>query len=244
MCDQGTRLIIAWDPSVLSLIMIEQHYQYVNGEIRIIGLLEPIFITFVYGCNTGAERRDLWRDIGKFNAFVQRKAWVAMGDFNSMLFPHDGLGGSSRHNSDMEEFHLCLEEVELFDITYQGCQFTWTHKPTGGDGVMRKLDRILGNSAFIARFGDASVFFEPRGISDHSPGILSFKVGRRLHQRGFKFYNFVTSHVDFLKSVEEVWKKPQRGSYMKRVLRKMQEMEGVCRRLRNSYGCLDNQGEE
>ncbi|XP_024989193.1 uncharacterized protein LOC112523748 [Cynara cardunculus var. scolymus] len=104
---------------------------------------------------------------------------------------------------------------------------------------MRKLDRILGNSAFIARFGDASVFFEPRGISDHSPGILSFKVGRRLRQRGFKFDNFVTSHVDFLKSVEGVWMKPQRGSYMKKVLRKLQEMKGVCRRLINSYGCLD-----
>ncbi|XP_024962071.1 uncharacterized protein LOC112502414 [Cynara cardunculus var. scolymus] len=121
----------------------------------------------------------------------------------------------------------------------EGCQFTWTQKPSGGDGIMRKLDRILGNSAFIARFGDASVFFEPRGISDHSPRILSFKFGRRLRHRGFKFDNFVTSHVDFLKSVEGVWMKPQRGSYMKRVLRKMHEMKGVCRRLQNSYGCLD-----
>ncbi|XP_024961543.1 uncharacterized protein LOC112501976 [Cynara cardunculus var. scolymus] len=130
-----------------------------------------------------------------------------MGDFNSMLFPHDGLGGSSRRNSDMEEFHLCLEEVELFDISYQGCQYTWTQKSSGGD--------------------------------DHSPGILSFKVGRRLRQRGFKFDNIVTSHVDFIKSVEGVWMQPQRGSYMKRVLRKMQELKGVCRRLRNSFRCLD-----
>ncbi|XP_024962715.1 uncharacterized protein LOC112502927 [Cynara cardunculus var. scolymus] len=220
--------------------MIEQQSQYVHCEIMIVGHLEPIFISFVYGCNTGVERRDLWRNIGKFSAFVQRKAWVVMGDFNSMLFPHDGLGGSSRRNSDMEEFHLCLEEAELFDISYQGCQFTWIQKPSGGNGIMRKLDRILGNSAFIAQFGDASVFFEPRGISNHSPGILSFKVGRRIRQCGFKFDNFNTSHVDFLKSVEGVWIKPLRGSYMKIVIRKLQEMKGVCRRLKNSYGCLDN----
>ncbi|XP_024965863.1 uncharacterized protein LOC112506068 [Cynara cardunculus var. scolymus] len=236
LCDQGTRIIIAWDPTVLSVLMIEQHQQYVHCEIRIFGQLDPIFITLVY---TGVDRRELWRAFGEFHVFNQRKAWVAMGDFNSMLFPHDGLGGSSRRNSDMEEFYLCLEEAELFDISYQGCQFTWIQKPSGGDGIMRKLDRILGDSAFITRFGDASVFFDPRGISDHSPGILTFKVGRRLRQRGFKFDNFVTSHIDFLASVEVVWKKPQRGSYMKRVLRKLQALKVVCRRLRNSYGCLD-----
>ncbi|XP_024964007.1 uncharacterized protein LOC112504301 [Cynara cardunculus var. scolymus] len=204
-------------------------------------LVKPfsLFITFVYGCNTGTERRELWRAFGEFHAFSQRKAWIAMGDFNSKLFPHDGLGGSSRRNYDMEEFHICLEEAELFDILYQGCQFTWIQKPSGGEGGMRKLDRILGNSNFITRFRDASAFFEPRGISDHSPGILSFRVGRRIRQRGFKFENFVTSHKDFLASVEDVWSKPQNGSYMKRVLRKLKDLKVVCRRLRNSYGCLD-----
>ncbi|XP_024958945.1 uncharacterized protein LOC112499910 [Cynara cardunculus var. scolymus] len=162
-----------------------------------------------------------------------------MGDFKSMLFPHDGLGGSSRRNSDMEEFHICLEDVVLFDISYQGCQYTWIQMPSGDGGILRKLDRILGNLEFIDKFGDASVFFEPRGISDHSPGILTCKVGKRIRNRGFKFDNFLTSHKDFLSSVGGVWIKPKKGSYMKKVLLKMQEMKGVCRRLRNSYGCLD-----
>ncbi|XP_024963366.1 uncharacterized protein LOC112503583 [Cynara cardunculus var. scolymus] len=162
-----------------------------------------------------------------------------MGDFISMLFPHDELGGSSRRNSDMEEFHHCLEAVELFDISYQGCQYTWIQKPSGERGILRKLDRILGNLAFIDIFEDASVFFEPRGISDHSPGILTIKVGRRLRNRGFKFDNFLTSHEDFLSSVVGVWVKPKKVSYMKKVLLKMQVMKGVCRRLRNLYGYLD-----
>ncbi|XP_024964142.1 uncharacterized protein LOC112504433 [Cynara cardunculus var. scolymus] len=194
-CTQGTRLIIAWDPSVLSLIVIAQHLQYVNCEIRIVGV----------------ERRDLWRALRKFKAFIDNKAWIAMGDFNTMLFPHDGLG----------------------------CQYIWIQKPSGDGGILRKLDRILGNLEFIDKFGDASDFFEPRGISDHSPGILTFKGGKRIRNCGFKFDNFLTSHKDFLSSVEGVWIKQKRGSYMKKILLKMQEMKGVCRRLRNSYGCLD-----
>ena len=81
LCDQGTRIIIAWDPTVLSVLMIEQHQQYVHCEIRFFGQPDPIFITFVYGCNTGVDRRELWRAFGEFHVFNQGKLgsrWVIL----------------------------------------------------------------------------------------------------------------------------------------------------------------------
>lgn len=175
----------------------------------------------------------------KFKVVIANKPWVILGDFNSMLFPHDGMGGSSRRNIDMEDFHNCLEDVEIFDITYQGCQFTWTQKPTGEDGIMRKLDRILGNTAFTDRYRDFSVVFHARGVSDHSPGVLSFKAGIVKRKRGFKFDNFLTTHDRFIWVVEEVWSIPKQGSYMKRVLLRLKDLKIAFRRLRNTYGSLD-----
>lgn len=238
-CNQGTRLLCAWNPSILSLMVLESSNQFLNCELKIVGNSEPMFVTFVYGCNKGVERRALWSGLRKFKVFIHNKAWIVLGDFNSMLFPHDGLGGSSRRNSDMEDFYACLEDVELFDLAYQGCQYTWIQKPSGEGGIMRKLDRILGNSAFIDRFRDTTVFFHPRGVSDHSPGVLSIKAGIRNRSRGFKFDNFLTNHDLFLSRVKEVWDTHRQGSYMKKVLVRLQDLKTVFRKLRNTYGCLD-----
>lgn len=105
VCDQGTRIICAWDPSVLTLMVVDSGPQFINCEARIVGEGEPVFFSFVYGRNKGVERRELWDGLRQFNLFTCSRAWVVLGDFNTMLFPHDGIGGSSRRNSDMEEFN-------------------------------------------------------------------------------------------------------------------------------------------
>lgn len=235
----GTRIICAWDPNMLSVMSIDINAQFINCEVKISGDPDPVFLSCVYGCNNGVERRELWQGLTLFKQLVRNRPWIVFGDFNAMLFPHDGVGGSSRRNSDMEDFHDCLEDTELFDINYQGVQYTWVQKPLGEDGLMRKLDRILGNTAFVDRFNEASAKFIPRGISDHSPGIVCFKAGSGSKRRPFKFDNFLASHDSFLPCVAGLWSVPTSGSYMKRVLLKLKALKPALRGLRSSYGNLD-----
>ncbi|GKA11339.1 hypothetical protein Tco_0690772 [Tanacetum coccineum] len=49
-----------------------------------------------------------------------------------------------------------------------GIHFTWNQKPKGGGGILKKLDRIMGNFKFIDMFQGAYALFQSYRISDHS----------------------------------------------------------------------------
>lgn len=153
------------------------------------------------------------------------KPWAILGDFNAMLFPHDGLGGSSRRSADMEDFHSCVEDIEVLDVRYTGIQYTWCQKPNEEGGVRRKLDRILANTEFTSMYHDATVKFLPRGISDHSPAILSFNGGARMKVWSFKFDNFLVENPGFLQIVKEGWKARVEGSFMFRLTSRLKGLK-------------------
>ncbi|KAJ9536614.1 hypothetical protein OSB04_un000215 [Centaurea solstitialis] len=238
MCNGGTRILCAWDPRVLDIMLIDSHAQYMNCKVFVKGTPLAFFLSLVYGANTCVGRRLLWSGLRKFKVFLGNNPWLALGDFNSMLFPHDGLGGSSKRDRDMEEFSLCLEDVDLFDCRYGGTQYTWMQKPNGFGGIMRKLDRILLNSEFLSTFGDAEAYFHTRGISDHSPGVISFKGGRVPKHGGFKFDNFLTNHPCFIDVVRNAWRQDYEGCFMFRLVKRLQSLKTPFRKLRSDYGDL------
>ncbi|GKG30900.1 hypothetical protein Tco_0423388, partial [Tanacetum coccineum] len=61
--------------------------------------------------------------------------------------------------------------IEVMDINSSGLHFTWNQKPKGGCGLLKKLDRIMGNTEFIDTFPGAYALFQPYRISDHSPTV-------------------------------------------------------------------------
>ncbi|KAJ9555234.1 hypothetical protein OSB04_009848 [Centaurea solstitialis] len=235
-CDAGARVILAWDMCSLDIVLIESHAQYLHCLVRIKGIDDSFFATFVYGSNSTTGRRELWSGLRKAKVLMNQGSWVVLGDFNAMLFQHDGYGGSSRRNVDMEDFYLCMEDVELFDVSYVGIQYTWCQKPIGGDGILRKLDRILCNVDFTSLFRDAHVRFLPRGVSDHSPGLLSFGGDIRKVVAGFRFDNFVVQHPNFNQLVAEAWHLPTVGSFMYKLMCKLKALKKPMRQLRARYG--------
>ncbi|PWA40330.1 RNA-directed DNA polymerase, eukaryota, Reverse transcriptase zinc-binding domain protein [Artemisia annua] len=72
----------------------------------------------------------------------------------------------------MREFKECVDANELIDINRSGLQFTWTQKPRGLDGTLKKIDRIMANLGFLDTFAGAHAVFQPYRVSDHSPAIL------------------------------------------------------------------------
>ncbi|XP_024963995.1 uncharacterized protein LOC112504288, partial [Cynara cardunculus var. scolymus] len=237
-CDSGTRIIIAWDSRILDVMLLEVHNQFLNCKIILRDNQEAFFCSFVYGANVCNARRQLWSGLRKFKVLIGGQPWAIMGDFNTMLFPHDGFGGSSRRNADMADFFACIEDVEVFDLNYTGVHYSWNQKPNASGGILPKLDRIMANSEFTSKCQDITVHFFPAGLSDHSPGVLSFKGGARKRRYGFKFDNFLTEHSDFLQIVHEEWSKYIEGSFMFRVTSHLKALKVPFRKQRNSYGNL------
>ncbi|KAJ9535485.1 hypothetical protein OSB04_un001384 [Centaurea solstitialis] len=240
-CDRGTRIVIAWDPKTLDVMSIEGHAQFMHCLIKLKNDPQPFYVSVVYGANDLTLRRQLWSGIRKQKVLIGSQAWIIMGDFNAMLFPHDGYGGSSRRDRSMEEFALCADDVEIMDIRYSGIQYTWRQKPMSDDGVIRKLDRILSNLDFISRFGNSFVHFHPWGVSDHALGVVSFSEDLTVTKKGFKFDNFLATHQLFLPTVKDIWQQPAFGSFMHCVLCRLKKLKSPLRRLRSSYGDLSKQ---
>ncbi|KAJ9536012.1 hypothetical protein OSB04_un000818 [Centaurea solstitialis] len=238
VCAYGTRIILSWDPSIFDVMVIDMHAQCIHSQVKVRGTDVMFLFTVVYGSNRSVERQLLWSELRKFHVLMGNKPWVMSGDFNALLFPHDALGGISVRNSEMVDFFECVDDIEVFDLRYTGIQHTWCQKPKDESGLRRKLDRVMGNIAFTSMFGNASVTFLPRGISDHSPSLLAFKVGIRKRRWGFKFDNYLVNHNSFLPIVSDVWRQRVDGTFMFRVTQRLKALKKPLRNLRNTYGDL------
>ncbi|GJU38853.1 putative RNA-directed DNA polymerase [Tanacetum coccineum] len=117
---------------------------------------KSIYCTFIYASNDSKERRLLWADLGLYKLVVCGLPWVLLGDFNVALNMEDVCTGSSIMSSVMCDFKDCVNNIEVVDINSTGIHFTWNQKPKGRDGILKKLDRIMGNMDFIDSFQGAN----------------------------------------------------------------------------------------
>ncbi|KAJ9557115.1 hypothetical protein OSB04_011729 [Centaurea solstitialis] len=234
----GTRIIVAWDEAAFDIMLLELDSQFMNCEIKVRGSNSAFFATFIYGANQGSVRHLLWSGVRRFRAIIGDKPWVVAGDFNALSFPHDALGGSSRRNSDMADFASFVDDVEIFDMRYTGVHHTWCQKPNQEAGLRRKLDRVMANTTFTSLFANASVVFLPRGISDHSPSLVTFSCGVKKRKRGFKFDNFLIENPRFFQIVNDGWNTHVDGNFMFRVTSKLKLLKKPLANLRNTYGDL------
>nr|GEX56512.1 RNA-directed DNA polymerase, eukaryota, reverse transcriptase zinc-binding domain protein [Tanacetum cinerariifolium] len=92
---------------------------------------------------------------------VDDRPWCLLGDFNAPLFVEDTSMGSSSLDVTMCEFKECVENMEVMDFQRTGLQYTWSQKPKGKDGILRKLDRVLANLEFLDVFMGAHAVFKP-----------------------------------------------------------------------------------
>ncbi|KAJ9536731.1 hypothetical protein OSB04_un000116 [Centaurea solstitialis] len=235
----GTRIIVGWDVNIMDVMLMEAHSQYIHCQVNIRGGCS-FFVSFVYGANRATERMELWSGLRRLKVCLGDKPWVILGDFNSLLFPHDALGGVSRRNPDMMDFFLCLEDIEVFDVRFSGIHYTWCQKPKEEAGLRRKLDRILANTEFTSLCSDATASFLPRGLSDHSPGILSFTDGSRKRKYGFRFDNFLVKDPKFVEIVKQSWNGHVHGSFMFSLVTRLKALKQPFRKLRGSYGNLSD----
>ncbi|GJW01535.1 RNA-directed DNA polymerase, eukaryota, reverse transcriptase zinc-binding domain protein [Tanacetum coccineum] len=79
---------------------------------------------------------------------MRDKPWVLLGDFNAALNLEDHSYGGYEPSISMREFKECVHNMQVMDVNCTGLHFTWTQKPKGSNGVLKKIDRIMGNLQF------------------------------------------------------------------------------------------------
>jgi hypothetical protein len=113
--------------------------------------------------------------------------------------------GSIKLNSYESDFGNCLNDIEVLDLNFSGCSYSWTNKSEVPRFVARKLDRVLVNEYWMSLFGRTIVEFLPGGISDHSPALIFVGIMQSFGPKPFEFFNYWLDHEGFLNWVDNGW---------------------------------------
>ncbi|XP_074296337.1 uncharacterized protein LOC141626386 [Silene latifolia] len=156
----------------------------------------------IYAHNGLHERVSLWNFL-KGVAQSCTEPWLWMGDFNTVLSPIERLGGSTT-DAEMEHFQECVSLCCMEDLAATGALFTWSNKQDPVDRVYSRLDRALGNTEWIDKFGDLVPHFHPEGLFDHCPCTLVDRKTDLGGKRSFKYFNMWGSAATFHSDVSSV----------------------------------------
>ncbi|KAI9184691.1 hypothetical protein LWI28_000006 [Acer negundo] len=112
-----------------------------------------LLATFVYAKCSHFERRVLWEQLHGISDF--NVPWVVLGDFNTIHFDSEKVGGRPHNSLSMAEFNECTSRCGLLDVRFEGRQLSWCNSHQGLTRSWAKLDRVLINNDFIVKYGDA-----------------------------------------------------------------------------------------
>ncbi|XP_026416759.1 uncharacterized protein LOC113312218 [Papaver somniferum] len=217
------RIWIAWDPKDVQVSVLSSTSQAVFLDISFSSMINFV-VTFIYGENYYVTRSSLWDAIISFASF-NTKPWVLMGDFNSLLFPSEKVGGALVFPYHYQDFSNCVQQAKIMDLQYSGCFYTWTNYQQDGTIIRSKLDRAMVNMDWILQFQISKVEFLLPGISDQSPCIITVADRRKHGPPPFRLYNFLTEEKEFMEVVRRAWNIEVRGNPMIKFVTKMKRVK-------------------
>ncbi|KAL7215163.1 hypothetical protein ACSBR1_027345 [Camellia fascicularis] len=150
---------------------------------------------------------------------------VMLGGFNAIRYGSKKFGGSSVWSSEKEAFNSHILQLELMDLSYGGCQFTWANKRDSGDYIATKIDRVLVNESWLDSFSASSAYFHPSSVSDHSPAVVTVSTDVVSFKKPFNFFDFWAQHDNFIPTVSEVWNQYIPGVPMFRICQKLRDLK-------------------
>ncbi|XP_011101374.1 uncharacterized protein LOC105179454 [Sesamum indicum] len=137
----------------------------------------------------------------------------------------------------MDEFNICIQNVGLLPLPMQGEWYTWHNCSVSPRNPWKRLDRMLINDRWMARFPNSFYSSLTPRTSDNSPLVL---YGDRQQQLGgmSRFDNYLTLSPDFIPGVQRVWQHNIIGVPMYVVTRKLKALKAVFREQRRKKGDL------
>ncbi|KAL0455507.1 UNVERIFIED_CONTAM: hypothetical protein Slati_0889900 [Sesamum latifolium] len=137
----------------------------------------------------------------------------------------------------MGDFRALLIDTGLITTFLRGIVFTWHNCSDGPRSLWKKLDRMLVNESWLARWPNSSYLCPTLQTSDHSPLVLRASVIRN-YGRCFRFDNYLAKLPGFIDLVRGVWEHPIVGTPMYSVTRKLKALKPKFRAQRKEKGDL------
>ncbi|KAL2237664.1 UNVERIFIED_CONTAM: hypothetical protein Sindi_0958100 [Sesamum indicum] len=200
----GNRIWIAWNENSIDVEVVNCGTQFIHCIIYIRSLHESVAITVIYGATEVAERRELWNYLETIAMQSVDIPWLIGGDFNAVRDLSEICAASGDIRMAMEEFNGCVQNAGLLPLPMQGEWYTWHNCSASPWNLWKRLDQMLINDRWMARFPTSFYTSLTPCTSDHSPLVL---YGDNQQQYGgmFRFDNYLTQSPDFIPSVQRIW---------------------------------------
>ncbi|KAI8544379.1 hypothetical protein RHMOL_Rhmol08G0292000 [Rhododendron molle] len=237
----AARIVVGWDPSMLSVSSIFSSVQMIVLSVEILAAHKCFFVSMVYGLNSASERISLWNDLRLLFSSLGGSAWVIMGDFNVVRTPAERVSGFDVVAA--ADFNRCLDDINMHDMVTKGFWFTWTNKRGGFGDNKSRLDRVAVNEGWMELFTDSEVVGHPPEISDHCPLVMT-AVHNKFKACPFRFFNFwmVDDRVRGL--IAFSWNQDVRGDSMLRLSSKLRRLKPMLKAFhKQHYGNLSGRVE-
>ncbi|XP_060212197.1 uncharacterized protein LOC132639796 [Lycium barbarum] len=229
-CPKG-RIWILWNPNLVDFRKLHKHGQLIHGEVYIHSIGLRFLFTAVYGLHTIQDRRGMWNELKGLNQNITQ-AWIAMGDYNSVLDPDDRIHGNQIQDNEVQDFKEFLCDTHMVELKYFGREFTWTNSH-----IHSKIDRALVNAAWMNTMKQLEVMVMDPLFSDHTPLGIQFNNCTDGGPKPFRFFNYVADLPEFQVTVQKIWAKPMASTGMQKVWQKLKMMKAELKKLAttNSY---------
>ncbi|KAL2251939.1 UNVERIFIED_CONTAM: hypothetical protein Sindi_2316200 [Sesamum indicum] len=233
----GNRIWLAWDENVVDVHILDSADQFIHCRVTNMADNESVIITVVYGASEVIDRRNLWTALETLAQQCSDIPWMVGGDFNAVRDLNEVSGISGNIRMTTEEFNAGILEAGLIPLSMQGEWFTWHNCSTSMRSLWKRLDRILINDRWLARFPSAYYRSLTPRTSDHSPLVLHGDIQQ--HNGGmFQFDNYLAHSPEFIHNVQNIWHHEIVGIPMYAVTRKLKALKPVFRLQRRNKGDL------
>ncbi|XP_062093866.1 uncharacterized protein LOC133799893 [Humulus lupulus] len=229
------RLLILWRKGIAKVSILEDSSQLVHCQVKLIGLQNIFYVTFVYGFNSVESRRSLWYNLARISLTI--KAWPVLGDFNAPFSGDDRSGGCSISSVELVDPIGWKTNAKMEAIKSTGSYFTWTNNQEGLARIFSKNDHALINEEWLDYFPNCLAVFNWDVVSDHCSCIVSIIPLETIGTKLFRFYNFWASHPEFIQVVLNSWRVPVHAAGLKAIFSRLIRLKHRLRQLnRDRFG--------
>ncbi|KAL2235307.1 UNVERIFIED_CONTAM: hypothetical protein Sindi_1262900 [Sesamum indicum] len=204
-------------------------------------IMDPlsIAVTVAYGATEVVDRRELWNTLENLAIQCADIPWMIGGDFNAVRDLSEVCGTSGDIRTAMEDFNAAIQNTGLLPLPMQGEWYTWHNHSATPRNLWKRLDRMLINDRWMARFPNTFYSVLTPCTSDHSPMVL---YGDRQQQYGgmFRFDNYLARSPEFIPRVQNIWQHNIIGTPMYAVTRKLKALKPIFREQRRNKGDLSH----
>ena len=180
--------------------IVLNHKQFVHLKISSKNVLTS-WVTAVYASLVPVIRSELWHHLNHLAA-ITNEPWIIGGDFNSILFPGEKMGGSVTTSGICKQFSDWFHNNGIHDLQFKGPRFTWSR-----GSLSKRLDRVICNKAWFSKYLNASILHLPKVESDHRPVLVRFDQTARKSKnpKPFRFMAAWLTDSRFSNFMENNW---------------------------------------